>query len=180
MCLTDAALIDMNAAHDNSSNTLVGQVYLTNFSSSTGPGGTIITGAPISLNSTQAPLMGRDVNKVGITTGWTTGEITGTCVSLTLPAGQIRHPNGTLPPTRLSCYIRANTPVNVGDSGSALFTTIDDGPGPPTDGAFLGILSACAGCNPAPPAQTGVGFYVSWAAINQAMNQNITLYEDTE
>ncbi len=68
--------------------------------------------------------------------------------------------------------------VNGGDSGSALFSIFDDGPGS-DDGAFLGILSACVGCNPDDTAQTGDGFYVSWAAINTAMNQNITFYEDT-
>ena len=38
-CLTDAALIDLNSAHDNASMTLPGHVYLTDFSSNTGPGG---------------------------------------------------------------------------------------------------------------------------------------------
>ena len=116
--------------------------------------------------------MGRDVNKVGITTGWTTGEITGTCVNTSVI---VRHPDNVQRLTRLSCYIRANTPVNGGDSGSALFSIFDDGPGS-DDGAFLGILSACAGCD---PNVSTTAYYVSWAAINQAMNQNITFYEDT-
>jgi len=114
--------------------------------------------------------MGLDVNKVGVRTGWTTGEITGTCVTIYLV---VRHPDGVKRLTLLPCYIRANTPVNVGDSGSALFSIVYDPD--PDGGGFLGILSACdfnviAGdCFP-------VAYYVSWAAIDQAMNQHITLF----
>lgn len=175
LCLTDAALIDLNDAHDNSTNTLVSQVYRTSFSSSTGPGGSAITGTPFSMLTTGTPYVGMDVNKVGIRTGWTTGEITGTCVDI---AVSVRHADGVMRSTRLSCYIRADTPVNTGDSGSALFATISDGLGSENDGAFLGILSACSGCNQSVTTQTGDGYYVSWAAINAAMNQTITLHED--
>ena len=125
--------------------------------------------------TTGAPIVGMDVNKVGIRTGWTTGEITNTCVDT---AVRVRHPDGVMRLTRLSCYIRADTPVNSGDSGSALFATTNDVPGPSTEGIFLGILSACSGCNPSVATQTGDGYYVSWAAIKAAMNQYITLHED--
>ena len=135
LCLTDAALIDLNNAHDNSTKTLVAQVYRTSFSSSTGAGSSTISGTPFSMLTTGSPVMGMDVNKVGIGTGWTTGEITGTCVNTAVP---VRHADGVKRLTRLSCYIRANTPVISGDSGSALFATINDAPGPSTDGIFLG------------------------------------------
>ena len=176
LCLTDAALIDLNDAHDNSTKTLVSQVYRTRFSSSTGPGSLTISGTPFSMVTTGSPFVGMDVNKVGIRTGWTTGEITGTCIKLYLP--DIRHPDGVKRTTILDCYIRADTPVNVGDSGSALFAPISDGPGSENDGIFLGIQSACAGCNNADDTRTGDGFYVSWTAIDAAMNQYITLHED--
>ena len=39
----------------------------------------------------------------------------------------------------------------------------------------MGILSACGGCGTNP---STVAYYVSWSAINQAMNAYITLYED--
>ena len=121
--------------------------------------------------------MGMDVNKVGIRAGWTTGEITGTCVHT---AVYVRHPDGVVRRTRLYCYIRADTPVNFGDSGSALFATISDGPGSENDGIFLGIQSSCAGCNDDDDDDTGTadGYYVSWTAIDAAMNQHITLFED--
>ena len=46
----------------------------------------------------------------------------------------------------------------------------------PADQRFhIGILSACAGCD---PDVSTVAYYVSWAAIDQAMNQHITLSED--
>lgn len=166
--LTDAALIDLNNAHDNSTKTLVAQVYRTSFSSSTGAGSFTISGTPFSMVTTGSPIMGMDVNKVGIGTGWTTGEITGTCVS---PAIWVRHPkDGKKYRTRLPCYIKTNTPVNSGDSGSALFSAIDD-----ADGIFLGIQSACGSCD---PDVSRIGYFVSWAAIDAAMNENITLYED--
>ncbi|QXD13948.1 S1 family peptidase [Rhodocaloribacter litoris] len=170
--LTDAALIDLNSAHDNSSMALPGHVYLTDFSSSTGPGGYAVTGETLPLG-VQSPFMGLDVNKVGVRTGWTTGEITGTCVTTYVV---VRHPDGVQRLTRLPCYIRATTPVNSGDSGSALFRIVYDPD--PDGGNFLGILSACSGCNPDVTSQTGDGFYVSWSAISQAMNQHITMVED--
>jgi hypothetical protein len=172
--LRDAALIDLNSAHDNSSNTLPGRVYLTDFSSSTGAGGLNVTGEKVSL-TTQSPFVGLDVNKVGRTTGWTTGEIVSTCVNtVTL----VRHPDNVERITRLTCYIRANTPLNGGDSGSALFSIIND-PDPSDVGGFFGILSAClpcigGGCCTNPHS----AFYVPWASIDQAMTTNITLYED--
>ncbi len=165
--LTDAALIDLNDAHDNSTKTLVAQVYRTSFSSSTGAGSFTISGTPFSMVTTGSPIMGMDVNKVGIGTGWTTGEITGTCANATV---YVRHGDSKKYWTRLSCYIQADTPVNSGDSGSALFTRIDD-----ADGIFLGIQSACGNCD---PNVSRVGYFVSWAAIDAAMNENITLYED--
>lgn len=168
--MTDAALIDMNSAHDNSSNTLPGHVYLTDFSSSTGYGGYTISGDPLPL-STRSPLVGLDVNKVGMATGWTTGEITGTCVSVYV--GGIRHPDGVKRTTLLPCSIRASTPVYPGDSGSSLFSIVYDPD--PDGGGFLGILSACSGCQNGP---NQPAYYVSWSAINQAMNQHITLFED--
>lgn len=168
-CLTDAALIDLNSAHDNSSNTLPGHVYLTDFSSSTGLGGFAVT-SDIGPLSPQVPILGRNVNKVGIRTGWTTGDITGTCVTVSIP---VRHPDGVVRSTLLPCYIRADTPVNVGDSGSALFRLIYDPE--PSGEDFFGILSACSGCNPDNDLATGDGFYVPWAAITQAMNANISL-----
>ncbi len=116
-----------------------------------------------------------DLNKVGIRTGWSTGEITGTCVSTSV---SVRHPDGIKRRTHLPCYIRATTPVNSGDSGSALFSTINDGPGSENDGIFLGILSACSICNDKITTQTSDGFYVSWTAIDAAMNHYITLHED--
>ena len=149
--------------------TLPGHVYLTDFSSSTGPGGYAVTGETLPLG-VQAPLMGLDVNKVGLKTGWTTGEITGTCVTTYVV---VRHPDGVQRLTRLPCYIRANTPVNGGDSGSALFRIVYDPD--PDGGNFLGILSACSGCT---PDVSTVAYYVSWAAIDQAMSQHITLFED--
>lgn len=167
--LTDAALIDLNSAHDNSSMTLPGHVYLTDFSSSTGSGGYTVTGETLPLG-VQSPFMGLDVNKVGRTTGWTTGEITGTCVTISIV---VRHPDGVKRSTRLPCYIRANTPVNGGDSGSGLFRIVYDPD--PDGGNFLGILSACSGCI---PNISTVAYYVSWAAISQAMNQHITMFED--
>jgi len=137
LCLTDAALIDLNNAHDNSTKTLVAQVYRTSFSSSTGSGSSTISGTPFSMVTTGSPVMGMDVNKVGIRTGWTTGEITRTCAHTSI---NVRHASdGKLHRTRLYCYILADTPVNSGDSGSALFATINDGSS--TDGIFLGILS---------------------------------------
>ncbi len=153
--LTDAALIDLNSAHDNASMTLPGHVYLTDFSSSTGPGGYAVTGETVPL-WTQSPLMGLDVNKVGIRTGWTTGEITGTCATIYVV---VRHPDDIQRLTRLPCYIQADTPVNIGDSGSALFSIVYDPD--PDGGGFLGILSACVGCDPDVTSQTGVGYYVS-------------------
>ena len=174
LCLSDASLIDLNPGHDDASITLPGHVYLTDFSSSTGPGGYAVA-STLTLG-VQSPLMGLDVNKVGVRTGWTTGEITGTCVNITLSAGQVRHPDGTSPPTRLSCYIRADTPVNSGDSGSALFHIVFDPS--PDGGNLLGILSACSGCDPKVTSQTGIGYYVSWSNINQAMIQHITMFED--
>jgi len=169
---TDVALIDMNSAHDNSSNTLTGKVYLTDHSSSTSYGDSTITGEPVSLNWTQAPIMGFDVNKVGMRTGWTTGDITRTCVTVfDVP---LVHPDGVKRPTILVCTIQASTPIYERDSGSALFSIVSD-PEPSGVGGFFGILSACGGC------QFGVSttaYYVSWAAIDQAMNAYITLIED--
>ena len=173
LCLTDAALIDLNNAHDDSTKTLVAQVYRTSFHSSTGSGSSTISGTPFSMVTTGSPVMGMDVNKVGIGSGWTTGEITRTCAHTAVYVYHAGHENKIL--TRLYCYILANAPVTSGDSGSALFATINDGS---SDGIFLGIQSACAGCDPDVDTQTGDGFYVSWAAIDAAMNQYITLHED--
>ena len=169
--MTDVALIDLNSAHDNSTNTLTGKVYLTDYSSSTGSGGMTVTGEPVSLNWTQAPFMGLDVNKVGRTTGWTTGEITGTC--FTIPY-DVRHPDDEFRSTVLPCAIRTNTPVNVGDSGSALFSIVSD-PEPSGVGGLFGIVTACSLCDPNVSTTT---YSVSWAAIAQAMNSYITLIED--
>jgi hypothetical protein len=61
-------------------------------------------------------------------------------------------------------------PVQVGDSGAALFS-INYDPGPET-GGFHGILSACAGCS-----ETTIGFtsyYVSWAAVDNALTTNVS------
>lgn len=69
------------------------------------------------------------------------------------------------------CFIEE--PVNVGDSGSGLFSIVYDPD--PDGGGFLGILSACTGCD---PDVSTTAYYVSWAAIQQAMNQHITLHGD--
>jgi hypothetical protein len=118
--------------------------------------------------------MGTDVNKVGQRTGWTTGEITGTGATLQV---NVYHPDGVKRSTRLKNYIKASTPVNTGDSGAALFTIVSD-PDPSDVGGFLGIQSACDVCNPLITSETGNGFYVPWASIDLAMNQNISLQED--
>ncbi len=173
-CMIDAALVDLNNAHDNSINTLVSHVYRTNFSSSSGPGGSIITGEPVSLHA-QSPFAGMDVNKVGIRTGWTTGDIIGTCV--TIHVSGVRHPDGVKRTTWLPCAIKANTPVNSGDSGSSLFSILSD-PEETDSGGFLGILSACQGCNPNVTSATGIGYYVSWATITNGLNTYFSLHED--
>lgn len=119
------------------------------------------------LPRAQSPLIGMDVNKVGIRTGWTTGEIIDACANTAI---FVYHPDGVFRRTRLHCYIRADTPVNSGDSGSALFATISDRPGSENDGIFLGILSACAGCIKTHETQTADDFHVLWTAIDAAMN----------
>ena len=127
------------------------------------------------LPGPQSPRMGMDVNKVGIRTGWTTGETSGYCANAAVP---VHHSDRNERRTQLDCYIRADTPANSGDTGSALFASISDGPGSENDGIFLGILSACFGCDKYDDTQTGNGIYVSRAAIDAAMNQYITLHED--
>lgn len=172
-CLVDAALIDLNSAHDNSTQTLVPHVYLTSFSSSTGPGSYSLTGETVDLRFFPTPRAGMDVHKVGQRTGWTSGDITGTCVDGAL---RVRHPDGIERLTRTQCYIEASTPVNSGDSGSALITILDDPLSSQTEGGFLGILSYCTICNPNITSATSPGGYVSWAAINQAFTNNIRLF----
>ena len=109
--------------------------------------------------------------KVGKQSGWTTGEITGTCVNLSVSA---RHPDGVYRYTDLPCYIETDNPVRVGDSGTALFSILYD-PNP-EEGGFLGILSACSGCSDT--YSGSAAYYVSWSAIDQALSQYVTLYED--
>jgi hypothetical protein len=160
--LADVALVDFTAQ----THVLPGEVHLTNASSGSGPGGKTVTGQSVKLFPSST-LVGQSMNKVGRTTGWTTGEVTGTCANISIPAIQ---PDVVQRSTRLRCYTRTNVPVQVGDSGAALFS-INYDPGPET-GGFHGILSACAGCS-----ETTIGFtsyYVSWAAVDNALTTNVS------
>jgi hypothetical protein len=164
--VTDAVLIDM---YGSNSGPLETGVYLTDFSSSTGYGGFAVTGDPIPLTP-KSFFVGEAVNKVGRTTGWTTGNVTDVCV--TNYVGFV-HPDGVERSTKAPCYTKTDIPVRVGDSGAALFSTISD----PniTDGFFGGILSYCDGCEfrfgPA-------SYFVPWSSINSELTTNVAFYKD--
>ncbi len=156
--VTDAALVDFTAQ----TQVRPGEVYLTNSSSSSGPGGRTVTGQSVPLSPATA-FVGQSVNKVGRTTGWTTGQVTGTCVSGQI--GSLTHPDLVQRTTQYKCYTQTNLWVEVGDSGSALFSFIYD-PDPET-GRFHGILSARS------PSGTS-SYFVSWAAIDNALTTNVS------
>ncbi len=63
------------------------------------------------ITAEASPVQGATVNKVGQTTGWTYGAITGTCVSVNLPGTNITY----------QCQSKASGRAWPGDSGSPVF-----------------------------------------------------------
>jgi hypothetical protein len=116
--------------------------------------------------------MGASVNKMGKQSGWTTGQITGTCVDKVVAT---THPDGVVRSTRLPCHIQTNLAVRVGDSRGTLFSLVYDPD--PESGGFLGITSTCLGCSST--YSTNTASFVSWAAAKNALTNNISLVEDT-
>ena len=86
------------------------------------------------VRDTSIPTVGQTVNKVGKTTGWTSGRVLETCRNR-------RPTNDTEDNRMLLCQHRASYPFLLGDSGSPVFRIVDS---PATNDVHLAGLAWAA------------------------------------
>lgn len=102
--LSDSAAVSLNTTSFN-----LGEVFKTSFSGQSS-GSTTINGSFKISTETSFPFVGLTLSKIGMVTGWTKGQVNGTCLDVQqFDTGYI-----------ILCQDRVNAGVSGGDSGAAV------------------------------------------------------------
>jgi hypothetical protein len=121
VCITDVALIQYSTYTDSD----FGNIAQTNFRRGPGQGsgsrdvwGTAFFTRVEGYAGTGLPMAGAEIDKMGITTGWTYGHVSVPCLDINLdPSVTIRGMQ-----VRELCTIRMDATTNFGDSGGPVFS----------------------------------------------------------
>jgi hypothetical protein len=166
----------MFVKYDNTSNWLTELVHVAGSPATNSAGGSIssVSGWYNNIQIGASAGVGTTVDKIGRTTGWTTGVVSGTCVDILSDSSQTSA-------HYLNCMTQvSNAGVGQGDSGAGVFIR------PTVSGGVvyaLGILAAGGVLNTAPDHADGdiircdsscKFYYTPWGAIQSALGSMAT------